>query len=67
MVVLYTTHCPKCNVLKEKLDMAKIMYVEVTDVDLMLSKGIKSSPVLECDGEMMDFVTANSWINNKRG
>ena len=63
-VVLYTTHCPRCNVLEQKLKAKTIEYEEITDVNLIEEKGFKQVPVLVVDDEVMDFVTANSWINN---
>ena len=32
---LYTTHCPKCEVLKEKLDGKHLQYDEINDVATM--------------------------------
>ena len=64
-VVLYTTHCPKCMVLEKKLASKNISYEEVTDVDLMISKGLDAMPVLEVDDTVMDFKTANTWINEQ--
>lgn len=65
MITLYTTHCPKCRVLETKLAQKGIEYQENTDIEYMSSLGIMSAPVLEVDGELLDFVTANNWINNK--
>ena len=65
MVTLYTTHCPRCKVLATKLAQKNIEYVENEDVDYMESIGIMSVPMLEVDGQLLDFVTANNWINNK--
>lgn len=63
-IILYsTTTCPKCNILKLKLDEKKIEYTVVDDADVMISKKIMSVPVLEINGTMMDFITANNWIN----
>lgn len=62
-VVLYSTHCPKCNVLTKKLNAKNIVYEEITDVDLMEEKGFTSVPMLEVDGIIMDFKAANDWIN----
>lgn len=62
-VILYTTHCPKCLVLEKKLQSKNINYVENTDTDLMISKGFKTTPMLEVDGNIMDFKAANTWIN----
>lgn len=63
-VVLYSTHCPRCNVLEKKLKQKNILYEEVTDVEIMKEKGYLSVPVLEIDGVSMDFKTASNWINN---
>ena len=63
-IVLYSTHCPKCEVLEKKLKAKNIEYEEVNDVDIMLNKGYTNIPVLEIDGKSMDFKTANDWINN---
>lgn len=64
---LYTTHCPKCMVLESKLKDKGIEYEEITDVDVMLEKGFQQAPVLEVDGEIMDFPTANKYINSLIG
>ena len=65
MITLYTTHCPRCKVLATKLTQKNIEYVENEDIDYMESIGIMSVPMLEVDGQLLDFVTANNWINNK--
>lgn len=63
MIKLYTTHCPKCNILKQKLDSKNIQYEEVVDVDRMVSLGIMNVPMLDVDGNMLNFLEANKWIN----
>lgn len=63
-ITLYSTHCPKCNVLEKKLKEKNIVYKEVNDIEIMKEKGYLSVPVLEVDGINMDFKTANDWINN---
>lgn len=62
MNILYSTHCPKCIVLKEKLDLANIKYCEVNDVSVIAEKGIDTVPVLQVDGISMNFATAVEWI-----
>lgn len=64
-VILYSTGCPKCNILKKKLADAKIDYSVVEDVDVMLSKGLKEVPWLEVDGNLMNFVDSSKWINER--
>ena len=65
MVTLYTTHCPKCNVLTKKLDSAGIEYNLVDDVGEMIDEGIMTAPVLEVDGEKMDYKQAVDWVNEQ--
>ena len=64
-IILYSTHCPKCNVLETKLKNKNIKFSEVNDENIMIEKGFMSIPVLEVNGEIMDFVTANNWINEQ--
>lgn len=64
-VILYSTHCPRCNVLAKKLQTAGIDYEEVNDIDIMRNKGFLSTPILEVDSVIMDFTKAVEWINNK--
>ena len=66
-IVLYSTGCPRCSVLKKKLNEKKIAYEECSDVDIMESMGIETVPVLSVDGELKDFVSANNWINEYEG
>ena len=63
-VILYSNHCPKCNVLEKKLKTKNIDYEEVNDVEIMKEKGYLMLPVLEVDGASMDFMVANDWVNN---
>lgn len=64
MITLYSTGCPKCKVLTMKLNKKGVQYTINTDIDTMLTKGIKSAPMLEVDGQMYDFMQANTWVNN---
>ena len=65
MLTLYSTHCPKCQILEKKLAQKGIEYVEVNDTQQMLDMGLKSVPWLEVNGQMMDFNQANKWINEQ--
>ena len=65
MTVLYSTGCPQCIVLKEKLKAANINYIEVTDKDTILAKGITRIPVLEVEGIKMELSAANEWIKSR--
>ena len=63
--ILYSTGCPKCKVLKSKLDDKNIDYIVIDDIDEIMSKGIDSVPVLEVNGEMMNFKESMKWVNTK--
>ena len=62
-VILYSTHCPRCNVLEEKLEDAGIEYELIEDQKIMEEKGFMSAPMLEVDGDVMDFTKAVKWVN----
>jgi glutaredoxin len=65
--ILYSSStCPKCKVLKSKLDAAGIPYRIVMD-EKAAAAGINEVPVLEVKGERMNFVEGNKWINEKKG
>ena len=64
-VIMYSTHCPRCNILEKKLKAKSIEYEEITDIDIISSKGILTVPMLEVDDTLMDFVEANKWINSQ--
>jgi hypothetical protein len=52
-------------VLEKKLKAKNIEYTENTDTNLMISKGFQTTPMLEVDGNVMDFKAANAWINKQ--
>ena len=64
MVIMYTTHCPQCKVLEKMLNDKKIEYIQITDIDIMKSKGIQSVPYLEVEGELKNFKESMEWIRN---
>ena len=63
-VILYSTGCPKCNILISKLQKNKISYKTVTDKDEMIKIGITEVPILKVNGKLLRFSEANDWINN---
>ncbi len=64
-VILYSTGCPACNVLKKKLATKGIQFEENNDRELMRSMNFVRVPILDVDGRQMDFVAANKWINEQ--
>lgn len=63
-VTLYTTHCPRCSVLEKKLKAKNVGFSEVSNVEIMKSKGFTNVPMLDVDGIVMDFISANEWVNS---
>lgn len=57
-MTLYTTNCPKCKMLKRKLDELGLDYKLCDDVDLMGKLGFMEAPMLEVSGEYLNFVDA---------
>lgn len=69
-ITLYTTHCPKCKVLEEKLKNSDLEYSICEDMDALRKKypEIDAVPQLEVvmpdeTTELMGFAKANSFIN----
>jgi hypothetical protein len=63
MIKVYTTHCPKCQVLEMKLKQKKIEFESCDDMDEMTSRGIKAAPSMEVDGTIYNFTDAVKWVN----
>lgn len=68
-ITIYTTHCPRCEVLKKKLEQKGITwYNEIDSMEIMNNLGIKSVPMMSVnDGELMNFEEAIKWINSVEG
>lgn len=64
-IILYEHGCPRCRVLKTKLDQKGIQYQTVNDVEIMKEKGFKEAPKLEIDGVIMDFKEAIEWLKEQ--
>lgn len=64
-ITLYSkTGCPKCLILKKKLDAEGVVYEEKNDsVDKMLAMGFKEAPVLEIN---MGYAEAVNWIKERK-
>lgn len=51
--------------LKKKLVSNGIDFDEVNDIKIMVEMGFMTAPVLDVDGEFMNFSDANRWINTQ--
>ena len=63
-IVLYSTHCPMCIFLEQKLKEKNINYTEVNDVEKIKELGFSSVPILEVDGNFMGTKDAFKFLNN---
>lgn len=61
-IVLYSTNCPQCRVLKALLERHAITYSECNDVALMREKGFDAVPVLEVDGKYLNASEAQKFV-----
>ena len=63
--IVYTTHCPKCNVLESKLKKASIAYDVTDDIQPVIDAGFMSAPVLydKIEEKYYPFTDAIKLIN----
>ena len=64
-VILYEHGCPKCKILKMKLDQKGIVYETVNDVEIMKAKGFSEAPKLEVENVIYGFKEAVEWIKEQ--
>ncbi len=62
-IILYSTGCPRCDVLKRKLDSKGVSYEENRDTDAMRELGIRFVPMLAAGDRLMGFAEAVRWVN----
>lgn len=65
MIIMYSTHCPKCLILERKLNETGVDYKVCEDKQIMIEKGFDFMPVLEVDGQIMNYSEAINWINER--
>lgn len=66
VIILYSTGCPKCNILKKKLDDASIEYTVESNIDNMMELGILSVPVLKVNDKLLSYMDAIKYVNEGR-
>ena len=64
-VILYEHGCPKCKILKMKLDQKGVPYDTINDIEVMKAKGFQEAPKLEVDGEILGFKEAVDWLKEQ--
>lgn len=64
MITVYSKDgCPKCRVLKMKLEQKGLEYEDCHDLDKAMGMGLKSFPVMCVDGEILKFEDAVKYVN----
>ena len=66
-VTLFSTNCPRCKVLAQKLTDKGIDFNISEDVDEMIRRGFRSAPVLDVNGNSMNFSDAINWVDGREG
>lgn len=61
--ILYSTGCPKCNVLIKKLNEKNIHFTSINDISIMQDMGIDVVPQLSVNGKLLNYRDAVEFIN----
>lgn len=66
MIIFYTSHCPKCKMLKSLMDRKKIEYTEIEDENCYMSiaedNNIMSMPFAMIDGKIYNTKELQNYI-----
>ena len=63
-MVLYSTGCPLCKTLEQKMNQAGVSYIKVTDEEEMIKLGLQTVPSLYEDGRFLNFSEAMHLIDS---
>ena len=63
-IILYSTGCPKCEILKKKMGEKNISYTEINDIDIINEKNITFVPMLEIEGKLLNYRESVSFVNS---
>lgn len=66
-IILYSTNCPKCNVIKKKLDQLEIEYTLIDDIDTVNKfaddHNLHEAPLLVIDDQIFNFKEAIKYLS----
>ena len=57
-ITLYSTGCPKCQVLEKRLKKNNLDFIISNDVDILIEKGFQSDPVMAVGKLFYDYTSA---------
>lgn len=61
-IILYSTDCPRCKLVKQMLDVHNIPYTEIVNKQVILDKDFDSVPMMDVDGKIMDYSGILTWL-----
>ena len=61
-IILFSNGCPRCKILKQKLDDKQIKYSISEDFDELIENGLQTAPVLKVNNEYYQFSEAVKFI-----
>ena len=64
-VILYSTGCPQCNILKEMLQKKNIIFQIEDNIEEMKKLGFLSLPMLSVDDKILNFKEAFNFLKNE--
>ena len=65
-VKLYTTHCPKCKILEERLNEKKVKYEVIDNIEELQKMNFKSVPNLEIDGKIYNYLDSIRYLKKMK-
>ncbi len=63
MITLYSTNCPRCKILEQKLRQKNIDFQIESDMKNILNLGFRTSPILQIEDKYYEFGEAVKWVN----
>ena len=64
-IKLYSNNCPKCQILKQKLNKKGIVYTENNDISFLKKNKIRAFPVLDVNGKLLRYYNAILWVKKQ--
>ena len=65
MIIVYgSDECPRCNVIKQKIERAGIEYTFSTDTRFLEEKGFTQLPIVYLNDAYLTFKEMNQYLNN---
>ena len=61
-IILFSNNCPRCKILKQKLDNKQIKYIISDDFDEIIEQGLQTAPILKVDDKYLQFGEAIKFI-----